>query len=159
MGEKTMSTFLKLFITSALLSIVLTIRAQTNESIQDWAVSCSKDCSATQTLATTDMRLKFAVTLSKIEQSNKLVMRFDLPLGMYLPSGLGISVGDMILNVPYTTCIPNGCKALLVVDEQLEKALSAQNTLKMRYFSSEASESEVVFSLAGSSLVIKKVKS
>ena len=59
------------------------------------------------------------------DEARLRLLRVLAPLGVLLPNGLGLNVdGKDIGRVAFVRCLPNGCVAEVVLDDQLIKTLS-----------------------------------
>lgn len=154
-----MSRLNKLLMLCTVLSFSTICSAKFHHAVGNWTISCTDHCVASQTLASKDMSLKFAVTLSKLGNADALALRFDLPLGMYLPPGLGIVIGDLKFAQPYTTCLPKGCKVFVLLDENVINTMLIAEMLNIRFFRSETTSEEVSFSLYKFAEVLENVNS
>lgn len=104
-----------------------------------WALICEDDkdpkqqnCSLVQALVErSSQKLAFRVSLGYGPQGN-LVLRIDGPTGVALQKGLEFSPDDVkIYRLPFQTCVPRGCSAVLVVADDLKQDLqkSAKGTI------------------------------
>lgn len=128
-----------------------------NETIQDWSVSCSPKCSVSQTLTDGVNALKYNATLVKEENTDKLLLRVQLPLGMYLPANIGIKVGDVDDTFPFITCVPNGCFAIYTMNTQWEEMLRSGNSFKLRFYSNQNTPNEIEFTNKGLSEALMRL--
>lgn len=97
-----------------------------------WALVCSepqsKDektaCSLVQALVEKDtQKLVFRVSVGYGPKGN-LVLRIDGPTGVALQKGLEFSPDAVkIYRLPFQTCVPQGCSAVLVVADDLKQDL------------------------------------
>jgi invasion protein IalB len=128
----------------------LNLYGQTTQSqTGDWSILCNKTCQASQLLLSEDKKLKYLATVSLNGEQNLLQMKLVFPLGIYLPANIALMVNGIEKSVPVTTCIPSGCNALLIINNELQKAMIEAPILKVRFFSSDSRENEVVYSLKG----------
>ena len=110
-----------------------------------WALVCGKlkdgkeACSLVQALVERDSKkLVFRIVLAYGPQGN-LVLRVDSPTGVALQRGLEFSTGaeptdaSKIYRLPFQTCVAEGCRAMLVLPEDLKGELktSAKGTLRV----------------------------
>jgi invasion protein IalB len=142
------------FILSALLVLSTTsfnLQGQTPTRLQsgDWSILCSKVCKATQLLLSEDKTLKYSATLSLTDDKTLLQMKLVFPLGIYLPANTALMVNDIEKSIPVTTCVPSGCNALLIMNSELQKEMLDAPVFKIRFFSSNSRENEVIYSLKG----------
>jgi invasion protein IalB len=81
-------------------------------------------CSLVQALVERDSnKLVFRVTVAYGPQGN-LVLRIDGPTGVALQKGLEFSPDEVkTYRMPFQTCLPRGCSAVLVVADDLKQDL------------------------------------
>ncbi len=107
--------------------------AKVEGSFGSWTLLCGKEgqdkqakerCSLVLPLVEKDsQKLVFRVILTYGPKGN-LVMRVDGPTGIALQRGIEFSPDTKKLyRIPYQTCLPMGCKALLIVEDDLRKEL------------------------------------
>jgi len=97
-----------------------------------WALMCSEakakteapSCSLVQVLVEKDsQKLVFRVVLAYGPKGN-LVLRIDAPTGIALQKGLEFSPDAVkIYRLPFQTCLPRGCTAVLLVEDDLKQDL------------------------------------
>lgn len=114
-----------------------------------WALVCgepkSKDekpaCSLIQALVEKEtQKLVFRVSLGYGPKGN-LVLRIDGPTGVALQKGLEFSPDAVkAYRLPFQTCVPQGCSAMLVVADDLKQDLqtSTKGTITVYALSGEA---------------------
>lgn len=99
---------------------------------KDWQIRCdtppgakSEQCALIQSVTAED-RANVGLTvivLKTADQKSKL-MRVVAPLGVLLPSGLGLKIDTAdIGRAGFVRCLPNGCIAEVVMDDELLKKL------------------------------------
>jgi len=140
------------FISSVLLVLSTTsfnLQGQTQSQTGDWSILCNKTCKATQLLLSEDKKLKYSATVSLNDEQNLLHMKLVFPLGIYLPANIALMVNGIEKSIPVTTCVPSGCNALLIMNSELQKAMMEASLLKVRFFSSDSRENEIIYSLKG----------
>ncbi|MGE0563748.1 MAG: invasion associated locus B family protein [Pseudolabrys sp.] len=104
---------------------------------QDWQIRCDtppgasgEQCALMQSVTAED-RANVGLTvivLKTADQKSKL-MRAVAPLGVLLPSGLGLKIDQTdIGRAGFVRCLPNGCIAEVVMDDELLKKLRAGKT-------------------------------
>jgi invasion protein IalB len=97
-----------------------------------WGLLCSqpktKDekpiCSLVQALVERDsQKLVFRVTVAYGPKGN-LLLKIDSPTGVALQRGLEFSPGEVkIYRLPFQTCVPRGCSAVLLMEDDLKQDL------------------------------------
>jgi len=103
-------------------------------SFGNWTLLCGKEgvdktaeerCSLVLPLVEKEsQKLVFRVILTYGPQ-NRLVLRVDGPTGVALQRGVEFSPDTRkIYRMPYQTCLPMGCKALLIVEDDMRKEIA-----------------------------------
>jgi invasion protein IalB len=99
----------------------------------DWQMSCDtppgasfEQCAIIQNVTAEDQpNVGLSVIVLKTADQQARLLRVLAPLGVLLPNGLGLNVdGRDIGRVAFVRCLPNGCVAEVVLDDQLIKTLS-----------------------------------
>jgi invasion protein IalB len=99
----------------------------------DWQMSCDtppgasfEQCAIIQNVTAEDQpNVGLSVIVLKTADQQARLLRVLAPLGVLLPNGLGLNVdGKDIGRVAFVRCLPNGCVAEVVLDDQLIKTLS-----------------------------------
>ena len=104
---------------------------------KDWQIRCdtppgakSEQCALIQSVTAED-RANIGLTvivLKTADQKSKL-MRVVAPLGVLLPSGLGLKIDNAdVGRAGFVRCLPNGCIAEVVMDDDLIKKLRTGKT-------------------------------
>ena len=104
---------------------------------KDWQIRCdtppgakTEQCALIQSVTAED-RANVGLTvivLKTADQKSKL-MRVVAPLGVLLPSGLGLKIDTAdIGRAGFVRCLPNGCIAEVVMDDELLKKLRVGKT-------------------------------
>jgi len=104
---------------------------------KDWQIRCdtppgakSEQCALIQSVTAED-RANVGLTvivLKTADQKSKL-MRVVAPLGVLLPSGLGLKIDNAdIGRAGFVRCLPNGCIAEVVMDDPLLQKLRTGKT-------------------------------
>lgn len=104
-------------------------------SFGNWTLLCGKEgedknaeerCSLVLPLIEkSSQKLVFRVILTYGPQG-KLILRVDGPTGVALQRGVEFSPDTRkIYRMPFQTCLPMGCKALLIVEDDMRKELAA----------------------------------
>jgi invasion protein IalB len=103
----------------------------------DWQVRCdsppgahAEQCALMQSVTAED-RANIGLTvivLKTADQKNRL-MRVVAPMGVLLPSGLGLKIDQIdVGRAGFVRCLPNGCVAEVVMDENLVKQMRTGTT-------------------------------
>lgn len=127
--------------TFALCFFSLAGQAQTapkvGDAIGDWIFNC-RALSATETLCFLNQTIAEAkskrqimsLTLRKVGPEKKLALIVNVPLGVYLATGIGAKVDEgEQFNLIWQTCNQQGCQAALSLDEAKKKALKSGKQL------------------------------
>lgn len=105
--------------------------AKVEGSFGNWTLLCGKEgedaqerCSLVMPLIEKEsQKLVFRVIVTYGPKDN-LVLRVDSPTGLALQRGLEFSPdGQQIYRMAFQTCLPMGCKALLLMPDDLKKTL------------------------------------
>ena len=103
----------------------------------DWQMSCDtppgasfEQCAIIQNVTAEDQpNVGLSVIVLKTADQQARLLRVLAPLGVLLPNGLGLNVdGKDIGRVAFVRCLPNGCVAEVVLDDDLLKTLSDGET-------------------------------
>ena len=103
----------------------------------DWQIRCdtppgaqAEQCALIQSVVAEDRSNAglTVIVLKTADQKSKL-MRVVAPLGVLLPSGLGLKLDNVdVGRAGFVRCLPNGCVAEVVMDDALLKQLSNGKT-------------------------------
>ena len=103
----------------------------------DWQIRCdtppgaqSEQCALIQSVTAEDRpNVGLTVIVLKTADQKFRLMRVLAPLGVLLPNGLGLRIDSAdVGKVSFVRCLPNGCVAEVVVNEELMTRLrSGQN--------------------------------
>jgi invasion protein IalB len=124
----------------------------------DWQIRCdtppgaqSEQCALIQSVTAED-RPNVGLTvivLKTADQKNRL-MRVLAPLGVLLPSGLGLKINQTdIGRAGFVRCLPNGCVAEVIMDDNLLKQLRAGGTATFIIFQTPEEGIGIPMSLNG----------
>jgi invasion protein IalB len=95
---------------------------------QDWQIRCdtppgahSEQCALMQSVTAEDRaNVGLTVIVLKTADQKSRLMRVVAPLGVLLPSGLGLKIDNVdIGRAGFVRCLPNGCIAEVVMDDNL----------------------------------------
>jgi invasion protein IalB len=126
-----MTAFLRIL--TGLLAIVLAAApAQAQGVVRsvhgDWQIRCdtppgaqSEQCALIQSVTAEDrINVGLTVIVLKTADQKSRLMRVLAPLGVLLPSGLGLKVDQTdIGRAGFVRCLPNGCIAEVIMDDKL----------------------------------------
>jgi invasion protein IalB len=103
----------------------------------DWQLRCEtppgaarEQCALLQSVAAEDKpNINLVVIVLKTADGKNRLLRVIAPLGILLPSGLGLKVDDTdIGRAGFVRCLPSGCVAEVVMEEKLiEQLKNGQN--------------------------------
>src|ERR1700752_1273736 len=94
----------------------------------DWQIRCdtppgaqSEQCALMQSVTAEDRpNVGLTVIVLKTADQKSRVMRVVAPLGVMLPSGLGLKLDDKdVGRAGFVRCLPNGCVAEVIMDDKL----------------------------------------
>jgi len=100
----------------------------------DWQIRCdtppgaqSEQCALIQSVTAEDRpNVGLTVIVLKTADQKSRLMRVLAPLGVLLPSGLGLKIDQTdIGRAGFVRCLPNGCVAEVVMDDKLVGQLKA----------------------------------
>jgi len=121
----------------------------------DWQIRCdtppgaqSEQCALIQSVVAEDRSNAglTVIVLKTADQKSKL-MRVVAPLGVLLPSGLGLKLDNVdVGRAGFVRCLPNGCVAEVVMDDKLLGLLKSAKTATFIIF--ETPEEGIGFPLS-----------
>lgn len=100
----------------------------------DWQIRCdtppgakAEQCALVQNVTAEDRpNVGLSVIVLKTADKKQKILRVLAPLGVLLPSGLGLKIDQTdIGRTPFVRCLPNGCVAEVVMDDKLTDQLKA----------------------------------
>jgi invasion protein IalB len=122
----------------------------------DWDLRCSpgspgEQCALMQAVTATGVRgLGLTVLFLKMVDAPQQIMRVLVPLGVVLPAGLGLEIDQAkVGRAGFVRCLPDGCVAEIVLDDNLRKALVAGKTATFIIYQDERQGFAIPISLAG----------
>jgi invasion protein IalB len=125
---------------------------------KDWQIRCdtlpgakTEQCVLIQSVAAEDRaNVGLTVIVLKTADAKSRLMRVVAPLGVLLPSGLGLKIDQAdIGRAGFVRCVPNGCIAEVVMDEELIKKLRSAKTATFIIFQTPEEGIGFPMSLAG----------
>jgi invasion protein IalB len=99
---------------------------------KDWQIRCdtppgakSEQCALIQSVTAEDRaNVGLTVIVLKTADAKSRLMRVVAPLGVLLPSGLGLKIDNNdVGRAGFVRCLPNGCIAEVVMEDELIKKL------------------------------------
>jgi invasion protein IalB len=103
----------------------------------DWQIRCEtppgaqgEQCALIQSVTAEDRaNVGLTVIVLKTADQKSRLMRVVAPMGVLLPSGLGLKIDQNdVGRAGFVRCLPNGCVAEVVMDETLVKQLRGGQT-------------------------------
>jgi invasion protein IalB len=94
----------------------------------DWQIRCdtppgaqTEQCALIQSVTAEDRaNVGLTVIVLKTSDAKNRLMRVVAPLGVLLPSGLGLKIDNVdVGRAGFVRCLPNGCVAEVVMDDKL----------------------------------------
>ena len=125
---------------------------------KDWQIRCdtlpgakSEQCVLIQSVAAEDRaNVGLTVIVLKTADAKSRLMRVVAPLGVLLPSGLGLKIDTAdIGRAGFVRCLPNGCIAEVVMDDALIQKLRTGKTATFIIFQTPEEGIGFPMSLAG----------
>ncbi len=125
---------------------------------KDWQIRCdtppgakSEQCALIQSVTAEDRaNVGLTVIVLKTADAKSRLMRVVAPLGVLLPSGLGLKIDQAdIGRAGFVRCLPNGCIAEVVMDDELLKKLRTSKTATFIIFQTPEEGIGFPMSLAG----------
>ena len=110
---------------------------------QDWQVRCDnppgshgEQCALIQSVTAEDKaNVGLTVIVLKTADAKSRLMRVVAPLGVLLPSGLGLKIDQTdVGRAGFVRCLQNGCWAEVIMDDNLLKQLRSGQTATFIYF-------------------------
>ena len=139
-----------------------TVKAQHGE----WQIVCKKPagakkevCAAVQSVTAEDRpNVGLTVYLQKFHDGKK-VLRIFAPLGILLPTGVGLKIDDTdVGHAKFLRCHSFACYAQVTADDTLLKKLSSGTTAMFIIFQTEEAGIGIPVSLKGFKTAIKSLK-
>jgi invasion protein IalB len=103
----------------------------------DWQIRCDtppgaqgEQCALMQSVVAEDRdNVGLTIVVLKTADQKMRLMRVVAPLGVLLPSGLGLKIDQTdVGRAGFVRCLPNGCVAEVVMDDNLVKQLRSGTT-------------------------------
>jgi invasion protein IalB len=125
---------------------------------KDWQIRCdtppgakNEQCALIQSVTSADRaNIGLTVIVLKTADRKSRLMRVVAPLGVLLPSGLGLKIDNAdIGRAGFVRCLPNGCIAEVVMDDALINKLRNGKTATFIIFQTPEEGIGFPLSLAG----------
>ena len=133
-GTRWLGFILGPMVLTALLVLTSADRALAQGAVKsvhkDWQIRCdtppgakTEQCALIQSVTAEDRaNVGLTVIVLKTADQKSRLMRVVAPLGVLLPSGLGLKIDQAdIGRAGFVRCLPNGCIAEVVMDDELIK--------------------------------------
>jgi invasion protein IalB len=142
----------------ALSAAGLSAQGVVRSSHGDWQIRCdtppgaqTEQCALIQSVTAEDRpNVGLTVIVLKTADQKSRLMRVLAPLGVLLPSGLGLKIDDAdIGRAGFVRCMPNGCVAEVVMDDKLVNQLKSGQTATFIIFQTPEEGIGIPLSLAG----------
>jgi len=125
---------------------------------KDWQIRCdtppgakSEQCALIQSVTAEDRaNVGLTVIVLKTSDQKSRLMRVVAPLGVLLPSGLGLKIDNAdVGRAGFVRCLPNGCIAEVIMDDELLKKLRTGKSATFIIFQTPEEGIGFPMSLAG----------
>ena len=125
---------------------------------EDWQIRCdtppgaqSEQCALIQSVTAEDRQnVGLTVIVLKTADNQDHILRVLAPLGVLLPSGLGLRIDEEdIGRAAFIRCLPSGCVAEVVIDDELVEKLRAGEEATFIIFQTPEEGIGIPMSLAG----------
>ncbi|MBV2130573.1 invasion associated locus B family protein [Arsukibacterium indicum] len=125
----------------------------------DWRLVCNTQCVIAQGLQNPEQpAIIYSSQISYVSNSTDPVLQLNLPLGIYLPPGVAIDIGENEHRAPVAVCLPEGCKVLLQLTPAIVQQLKDHPAYTVKLFVSEQTPRQLKFSLRGFSEALASLK-
>ena len=99
------------------------------------------------------------IKIELLKLANSDLMLFHLPLGVHLPSGAKLIVGESEYVMPFTTCLVAGCQAQIKLNLNLKQQLKKESKAIVQLLNvNQKQKINIPFSLTGYSEGYKEIK-
>jgi invasion protein IalB len=124
----------------------------------DWQIRCdtppgaqNQQCALIQSVTAEDRQnVGLTVIVLKTADGRDHILRVLAPLGVLLPTGLGLKIDDKdIGRAQFIRCLPNGCVAEVIIDEELVKTLEGGDLATFIIFQTPEEGIGIPMSLGG----------
>jgi invasion protein IalB len=124
----------------------------------DWELRCEtppgaarEQCALLQSVAAEDKpNINLVVITLKTADGRSRLLRVIAPLGVLLPSGLGLKIDDAdVGRAGFVRCLPTGCVAEVVMEEKLIEQMKQGKTATFIIFQTPEEGTGIPLTLAG----------
>ncbi len=132
-----------------------------------WQVSCrtppgakEEKCALVQSVTAEDRpNVGLTVVVYKAIGEDKKLLRVVVPLGVLLPTGLGLKIDDQdVGNAPFLKCSKRGCIAEVVLQDEIIKKLNTGKNAMFIIFDTPEAGIGIPISLQGFSNALDSLK-
>ena len=140
------------------------------EQFNDWIKECEKLkdpegkeielCQISQTLVNKEIdQPMLKVAAGYVPGKKDAVMIITLPLGVILPPGVQLTVGEgKAARVPITTCHPQGCQAGAQLDKEFTERLKKGDKMIVTFLGPDGKQVNAPISLSGFTAGLESIK-
>lgn len=127
-------------------------------SYGEWQIRCDtppgaqgEQCALTQSVTAEDRQnVGLTVIVLKTADGKDQILRVLAPLGVLLPTGLGLKIDDDdVGRAQFIRCLPNGCVAEVIIDEDLVRKLESGQLATFIIFQTPEEGIGIPLSLSG----------
>ncbi len=142
---------------------------QDGQKFKDWTAKCLKPkagegetiCGIVQLVSRPNTSEPFlAVEVGYPRDGDIAIVSFTVPLGILLPVGVHMQIDDSenTANVPFTVCVPGGCRAMLKLNEETLGMFKRGTVLKITVADTRGGTLTLPVSLRGFTAGINALK-
>lgn len=137
------------------------------QSFGDWQIRCdtppgakAEQCALIQNVTAEDRpNVGLTIIVLKTADNKQRIMRILAPLGVLLPTGLGLKIDQTdVGSTPFVRCLPNGCVAEVVMDDKFSDQLKAGTTATFIIFQTPEEGIGIPIALKGFGEGVDKLK-
>ncbi len=137
------------------------------QNFGDWQIRCdtppgakAEQCALIQNVTAEDRpNVGLTIIVLKTADNKQRIMRILAPLGVLLPTGLGLKIDQTdVGSTPFVRCLPNGCVAEVVMDDKFSDQLKAGTTATFIIFQTPEEGIGIPIALKGFGEGVDKLK-
>ena len=103
---------------------------RTVSTFGDWSVRCEagppRNCETAVTLSNAEGRAVAQLVIGRLNSQGPLLAMAHVPLNVHLPGQVRLAIEGAPLALAFQRCVPQGCFAMVEVDEALLRRLRAE---------------------------------
>ncbi len=131
-GRRIVGLLLAIALGSLLAATAASAQGTVRSVHDDWQIRCenppgaqNEQCALFQSVVAEDRaNVGLTVLVLKTADQKSRLMRIQAPLGVLLPAGLGLKIDNVdVGRAGFVRCLPRGCYAEVVMDDELVKKL------------------------------------